>query len=392
MKKLSVLDDIASETNGKSYKTYKYCFDGVDVPRMDYDDHKQQFTWKDHGETEYHDTPVRLKGYADRILTAQPPLFRFFLDGSRKTYKVDDMAYTNKVFPIIAGQVGIGCCERVNGHMIPLRNGDEILFWRDLVITLPKIAKNGDWDDDRFAFEHLRKKINANPELIGRHLEFARIMPYSTKVELGDKIENKGIAVIQDYMVEREKAMVAELVRLGFLLPTSYLLKDGSLEYQVHKIGSKRELERFRNNYQFVVGVSKSFNPEYCVDKNGRNNSDMIANLELFSRTPVSKYSSERIGDMYFAVWFVRIRERRVTDNPFDGILKIEKILVNSDQIDNGLDSEEVDLITANIINERNPVCYGADRRWANHLYPVYVTESYLKSKYLGESMFLNLF
>ena len=392
MKKLSVLDDIAAETNGKSYKTYKYCFDGVDVPRMDYDDHKQQFTWKAHGETEYHDTVIPLKKYADRLLTAQSPLFRFFLDGSRKTYKVDDMAYTNKVFPIIAGQVGIGCCERINGHMTPLKSNNDILFWRDLVITLPKIAKKGDWDDDKFAFEHLRKKINSNPELIDRHLEFAQIMPYSTKVELGDKIENKGIAVIQDYMIEREKAMVAELVRLGFLLPTNYLLKDGSLEYQVHKIGSKRELEKFRNNYQFVVGVSKSFNPEYCVDKSGRNNSDMIANLELFSRTPVSKYYSERIGDMYFAVWFVRIRERKVTNNPFDGILKIEKILVNNDQIENGLDSEEVDLITANIINARNPVCYGADRRWANHLYPVYVTEKYLKSKYIGESMFLNLF
>ena len=393
MKKVSVLDDIASETNGKSYKTYKFCFDGVDIPRMDYDDHKQQFTWKTHGETEYHDAAISLKSYADRILVSQPPLFRFFLDGSRKTYKVDDMAYSNRVFPIIAGQVGIGCCERANGNMFPLKSGNDILFWRDLVIALPKIAKNADWDDDKYAFENLRKKINNQPELISRHLEFARIMPYSTKVELGDKIENKGIAVIQDYMVEREKAMVAELVRLGLLMPTSYLLKDGSLEYQVHKIGSKRELERFRNNYQFVVGVSKSFNPEYCVDKNGRNNSDLIANLELFNRTPVSKYSSERIGDdMYFAVWFVRIRERKVTNNPFDGILKIEKILVNSEQIDNGLDSEEVDLITANIINERNPVCYGADRRWANHLYPVYVTENYIKSKYLGESMFLNLF
>ena len=368
MKKVSVLDDIASETNGKSYKTYKFCFDGVDIPRMDYDDHKQQFTWKTHGETEYHDAAIPLKSYADRILVAQQPLFRFFLDGSRKTYKVDDMAYSNRVFPIIAGQVGIGCCERANGNMFPLRNGNDILFWRDLVIALPKIAKNADWDDDKYAFENLRKKINNQPELISRHLEFARIMPYSTKVELVDKIENKGIAVIQDYMVEREKAMVAELVRLGLLMPTSYLLKDGSLEYQVHKIGSKRELERFRNNYQFVVGVSKSFNPEYCVDKNGSNNSDLIANLELFNRTPVSKYSSERIGDMYFAVWFVRIRERKVTNNPFDGILKIEKILVNSEQIDNGLDSEEVDLITENIINERNPVCYGADRRWANHL------------------------
>ena len=73
-------------------------------------------------------------------------------------------------------------------------------------------------------------------------------------------------------------------------------------------------------------------------------------------------------------------------------MLKLEKILVSDEQVEQGLDSEEVDMITANIIHERNPVCYGADRRWANHLYPIYVTESYVKSKYLGESMFLNLF
>ena len=302
------------------------------------------------------------------------------------------MAFSNRVYPIIAGQVGVGCCERVSGNMAPLRHKDGKMFWRDLVITLPKIAKSGGWDDDKYAFEKLRKKINSNFELLNRDLEFSGIIPYSTKTEIGDRIENKGIAVIQDFMVEKEKLMVAELVEQGYLLQTDYLLKDGSLEYRVHNISNKRDLERFRNNYRFVVGVSKSFNPEYCVDKNGRNNSDMIANLAPFSRTPVSKYYSDRIGNMYFAVWFVRIRERKYTDNAFDGVLKIEKILVNDGEIENGLDSMEVDLITANIINERNPVCYGVDKRWANHLYPVYVTESYLKSKYLGDSMFLNLF
>lgn len=77
MKKLSIWDDIDSETNGKSYKTYKYCFDGVDVPGMDYDDHKQQFTWKEHGEVVYHDSAVSLKSYADIILVLQLPLFCF---------------------------------------------------------------------------------------------------------------------------------------------------------------------------------------------------------------------------------------------------------------------------------------------------------------------------
>ena len=45
-----ILDIIASETNGKSYKTYKYCFDSAETSPIDYDDNKQ-ITWKKYGET-----------------------------------------------------------------------------------------------------------------------------------------------------------------------------------------------------------------------------------------------------------------------------------------------------------------------------------------------------
>jgi hypothetical protein len=103
-------------------------------------------------------------------------------------------------------------------------------------------------------------------------------------------------------------------------------------------------------------------------------------------------YSSPRIGNMKFAVWYVRIRDKIHTTNAFDGILKLEKILVTDTQIEQGVDTEEVDIISANIINERNPVCYGSDFRWANHLYPIYATESYIKSKYLSSTTFLSLF
>ena len=388
----TLLDDIASETKGKSYKTYKYGFEGVEVPRFDYDDHRHQISWRQSGETEVLTKPKDLKKLAEHCLKLNP-LFHYFLDGSRKIYKVDDMAYNNQLFPIIAGQVGVGCCTRVGMDMRPLYYNSTPMFERHLVISLPKKAKANDWDDDLLAFENLRKKINSRDDLVSRNIEFAKILSYSTKVEIGDKIENKGIATIQDYMIEREKYMVSELVRKGFLLPDRYLIKDGSLEYQVHGITSKTELEHFRNNYQFVVGVSKSFNPENCVSKDNRNISNLIAQLPLYHRTPVNMYESERIGDMKFAVWFVRIRDQYHTHNAFDGILKIEKILVTPKQVSEGkLDSEEVDMITANIINERSPVCYGADSRWANHLYPVYITESFIKSKYLGENMFLNLF
>ena len=32
------------------------------------------------------------------------------------------------------------------------------------------------------------------------------------------------------------------------------------------------------------------------------------------------------------------------------------------------------------------------DARWANHLYPVFLTESYVKSRYISTEMFLHLF
>ena len=286
----SILDVIATETHGSSFKTYKYGFDGIEVPRFDYDDHQYHFTWKRYGETESQKRIVPLKRVVDQIAGGEP-LFRYFLDGSRKTYKVDDMSYRNQVYPIIAGQVGIGCCLREQGEMLPLRDP---AYERQLVISLPKVAKSSDWDDDELSFEYLLKKINGRPDLREKGIIFAKIMAYSTNVEQGDKIENKGIATIQNYMAQREIRMVAELVRRGYLLPDRYLLKDGSLEYQVHGISSKAELARFKNNYQFVVGASKSFNPAYCIDKDGRNNSSQIAQLPLYSRTPVQMYEDRK--------------------------------------------------------------------------------------------------
>ena len=77
------------------------------------------------------------------------------------------------------------------------------------------------------------------------------------------------------------------------------------------------------------------------------------------------------------------MRDKKRTQTPFDGVVKVEKIMMD-EEVETGIDSDVIDLISANIINERNPTCYGTDRRWANHLYPVFLTESYVKSKYIS--------
>ena len=372
---------IAEITNGKSYRTYKYSYDKIGVPSVDYDDNPN-ITWIKCGETIHHKNSVDLKKDADK--TRDQPLINFFLDGSRRVFKVDDVAYNNQVFPVVAGQIGVACCKRENRHIKCKK------FYKKLVLTLPDKSYSGMWNKEQY-FNSRLDDLNKSDELKKLGLVFSAIIPYETNLQ---DFENKAIAKIQDYMIESEKEMVSELVKEKLLNQDHYLLKDGSLQYQKMYSGKEeyRSLKKIKNKYNWVIGVSKSFNPELCLDNKGKKNSNYIAELGLFHRTPVAKYRSSRVGEeVYFGIWYIRLRDKRRTQTPFDGVVKVEKIMMD-DEVQNGIDSDIIDVISANIINERNPTCYGKDRRWANHLYPVYLTECYAKSQYLNTNTFLNLF
>ena len=384
-----IMEIIEKETKGKSYHTYKYSFDSIGVPSIEYDDESDKIMkWQDSGETVRYKAPVDLKLLADSIM-GDNPLIKYFLDGSRHVFKVDDIAYNKQVFPVVAGQIGVGCCKRENKKMSPE------LFYRELVLALPDKANADGWDDSAY-FASKLKKLNESEELKRFNLSFSAIIPYSTSKanNTHSKLEDIAVGKVQDYMVEAEKRMVAELVKKRKLGQDSYLVKDGSLEYQKMSSGKPelRTLQQIKHNYNWVIGVSKSFNPELCFDHTGKPNSNYIANLPVFHRTPVARYVSSYVGeDIAFGIWYIRLRDKRRTQTPFDGVVKVEKIMMD-EELETGIDSDVVDIISANILNERNPTCYGTDKRWANHLYPVFLTESYVKSKYISAEMFLHLF
>jgi len=243
----------------------------------------------------------------------------------------------------------------------------------------------------------LAKKIRDGSALasrLGQDWRFSRVFSYDSKDEDKGKFEDRGTAKIQDEMINLEQQMVTDLVAAGKLNQDNYLVKDGSLEYRPSKEMRKdsNEYKRFKNHYDFVLGVAKGFNPTVCKDTHGKANPGFIADLNLYSRTPVAKFTNPMLGDIAFAVWYIRIHSQTQTRSPFDGIIKVEKILVSDAEVANGMDSDLVNLLSAYLINERNPSCYGADQRWANHLYPVYLTEQYVKSRYISEESFLHMF
>lgn len=372
----------------RTYQSYKYCFESIEMPSISYDD-KQKIIFKpgNNGES---DKGLRTsKSIEKRAIQAfeldEKPLFNYFLDGSRRTYKVDDIAYSKRLYPIIAGQIGVACCVRKNKESFKC-----LIFDRQLVLALPRCAcSDGSYD---LFFNEKIKELNKLAILNRFNIEFTKILSYKDELKEGETYENKGIAKIQNEMIEAEKNLVIQLVQEKKLNLTSFLLKDGSLEYTKTTAANSKELSKLKSNYQCVVGASKSFNPELCKDSNSRSIAQRIAELPLYHRTPAYKYSVDRIPDVTFSAWYLRIRDINRTASPFDGVLKIEKILVTDKEIEQGLDSDDIDRISAHIINERNPTCFGSDNRWANHLYPIYLTESFIKSQYLSNNYFLNLF
>lgn len=376
----SVIKALEKETGRTCFDTYRRCLDHERASLIEYDEFAHEFV-KEQGETERFSGARNIYPISEDWQMRQPA-FRLFMDGSRKTYKIADMPIGMQVFPIIAGQVGVAVCKREDRALSPCQ------FTLHMVLAVPdKLDSEGKNEKQHRAFlANLVQKLNINQDRI----KLNAVLLYPTRAN--DNFEDKGIACIQEYMVEREKEMVQSLVHEHLINDRSWLIKDGSLEYS--RISDKNDrfvFSRIRSNYKRVVGVSKSFNPELAKLKNGRSAAGMIANLKPFERTPAAMYQTGRVEGK-FAVWFVRLRSARKSRGPFDGVVKVEKILVSDRELECGLETSEVDNISAWLMNERNPVCYGKDDRWANHLYPVYMTETFIKSKYRGTAHFINLF
>jgi hypothetical protein len=380
-----IINALEKETHRKCFASFRRQLDREQASVVEYDDFQHQFM-SQQGETIRYGGP-RDVSYIARQWLPRAPVFAYFLDGSRRTYKIADIPIGTQFFPLIAGQVGVGVCRRDNKRLSACK------LSLHTVLALPrKLDTEGKNEKQcRAFFLNLKQKLNewqAGPGIRGFVLD--ELLFYKT--EANDNFEDKGIARIHEYMVEREKAMVKTLVEENLLSDRTWLVKDGSLEYsRLADRNAPFVFSKIKSNYKRVVGVSKSFNPELARLSSNKSAAKMIADLKPFERTPAAMYSTDRVEGK-FAVWYVRLREPRLSRGPFDGIVKVEKILTTASEEEYGLDSNDVDKISAWIVNERNPVCYGKDGRWANHLYPIYLTERFVKSKYRGTAHFINLF
>jgi len=176
-----IMQILETETNGTSYNAHRYSLDAVDRASLDYDEKERNIEWLKTGETSPQKTYVDLRTTSARLIKNPGQIFSYFLDGSRKVFKVDDMAYelspTRKgVYPVVAGQIGVGCCHRVNRQM------EKEKYINELVISLPKIA---DANGKQGFFPAMVQKINDRGVLSHFDLKIDAILPYDVSKDDG---------------------------------------------------------------------------------------------------------------------------------------------------------------------------------------------------------------
>jgi len=299
------------------------------------------------------------------------PLFRYFIDGSRKTYRVADLEHSGHYFPLVAAQIGVAVCERdfdaFDGcGLKPVVAETQVLN----ALMIPGFVGKSDIDEIR---REVADKARVKFEVIS----------YSTHGKENKSPVDLAVAAAMERMHTMEVHAASNLARSGYLSNDAMLAIDGSLMFRDKK---EFDIVDFRN----VIGVAKRFKPDFTVgDRKKIDVGSIVRKLGYGERTTVFKRT---FGNTTTGSWFLRIRPPAKVQSALGGVVKLELFALDRSEKENGFDPDRIDVVSRHVLSERNVNPYGADDRWATHLYPVYLTEKYLKTLFMSAVAFKGLF
>jgi len=304
-------------------------------------------------------------------------MFRYFLDGSQRSYRVIDASFKSRYLPICAGQVGVAVLERGDsGHIVPRRDLTRI----ENILAMPDILEEDNAKD-------LERKIN-NEMPANKHF---RIVRYNYQSKEDKDPADLGRAMIIHEMQILELKTIREMISNYVIQDERMLVKDGSLQYRDTKIKdlnlSKDDLVQLRN----VIGLAKTFKPNMTLGQ-GRGRQDLgnlTKGLDWKERTTVISPNKDEVTTHGW--WYLRLRPRDKVYSPLQGIVKIEVFASAEEKDNDGITEARADTVSSYVLQGRNVTPYNADTRWASHIYPIYLAETYLRSSFLSHERFKSL-
>jgi len=293
--------------------------------------------------------------------------FRFFLDGSLKTYYLGDYILPSFSFPVLAGEIAAACVFRQdNGNLSIPANG----FRRKICLLLPNKSLLPD---------ELQRELDEISQKFGSY-RLKIETQYTEERESKDwrsSLRAKGLSEMHNTEIQLASA-VRENSEDG------WLVIDGAIR--------KRAFLDLEN----VIGLAKSFSrlPIFVIE--GGPTLDVVkllVGLKEGERTLVFKQStaeddSEKEVKDNLGFWYLRLRMGEWLENPLQGVVKVEmKITENTTSPET---IKVVNEISRALLAEKTVSPYPTPR-WHAHIYPIYTAETYIKSNLLSQYYFRGL-
>jgi hypothetical protein len=299
--------------------------------------------------------------------------FRFFIDGCIRTYYLGTAVEGKRSFPIELAQIGAVIIYRLdNGQVKIYKCGDEV-FCKNRVLLL--IPHGGDGLSDTL-WEKL--KILKSPDGFFEPVDINESDILSAQ-DRGKDPRNVAGGKARYKMHQLEIKLISEIYKSS--TENAWTILDGGL-----RIGEKDYFFDKNGNPYPLIGVAKSFSktPEFHLGSSKKPKrvdiTTLLAGLPFAHRTAAFSMENDEI-----AFWYVRLREQKELDYPLMGVVKVE--VWRKDK--NPITSDQADLISSALVGERNVTPYGADKRWHCHLYPIYIAEQAIRSRFFSQAVLL---
>ncbi len=298
------------------------------------------------------------------IARAKRHLFRYFLDGSLRSYFLGTALEGDRSTPVHYAQIGACVLHRNDNGTVQRKH----LVVKHLLLVSRQRISNEAW-----AFlESMCQNTPAMLEDLTAPDTITRTYgDVDLRVRAGGKVRFK--------MRELEaQVMEGVLQNLG---EETWLIMDGSLMFQPIL---QTLQERYKESVPPVLGVSKNFrkDPQFVFGRGPRAERfsiySLLANLHHEHRTAAfSAYG----GQVVF--WYVRLRPQGQVDYPLMGVVKCELVTPNREPVP----SELIDLLSSILVAERNVTPHGRDRRWHAHLYPIFLAEQAIRNAFYSREV-----
>jgi hypothetical protein len=338
-----------------------------DLQRPDEDELEDMLINRDSQEiTSFAETPtptmVNFYRPTPPISRNEKHLYRFFIDGSLRTYYLATGIEGNRSFPIELAQIGaavMGRDEKGKVHPIGVKNR--------ILLLAPK-GQFGISDSVWMELEKMNS-VDGFFQIIDTTQKTANT-PQEPNIE-NLRTRAGGIARNRMHKLEIEMINLTD----GLRDDEHWLILDGAVK-----------LDEFIKTSN-MIGVAKNFrkDPQFNFSKKPSQRKDItqiIAKLPYAHRTAVFSSHNDQV-----AFWYVRLREQGEVDYPLMGVVKVELPRPDKTPVESAL----VDLLSSTLVAERSVTPYGSDSRWHCHLYPIFQAEQAIKNKFYSQQVLMGV-